>query len=177
VAERPRVVIAIPDSAESSTVAEWLSADGFEPVKRSIARAAADEIDATETALLIADAALYFKSPLHTHVRARHALMPTIVISDAAALRQEVLGGKITCLTRPVDRATFGCFVSMTLLDSRPPRRSVRKPVNRFDALVNGMPAHLVELSAEGVRLEMPRDSRAIPPYFILQVPLIGLTV
>jgi hypothetical protein len=139
---RPRVIVSLPDSTEAAAVADWLLADGYEPVKRSTPQAAADELRDRRATLLIVDAA-------HT-----------------------------VYLTRPLDRATLGCFVSMAILDGRPVRKSVRKSVNRFDAVVNGVPSHIVDVSAEGLRLEMANDRRAaLPPYFTVRVPLAGVAV
>jgi hypothetical protein len=81
-------------------------------------------------------------------------------------------------LARPLDCTTLACFVSMALLDGRPVRRSVRKPVNRFEASVNGVPSHIVDVSPEGLRLEVSREARAVlPPYFTVRVPLVGVAV
>ena len=67
------------------------------------------------------------------------------------------------------------CTVSMALLNERPARCSERKPVNRFEALANGMPSYIIDVSNEGLRLEMPRDRRTVPPpCFNVRLPLIG---
>jgi hypothetical protein len=66
----------------------------------------------------------------------------------------------------------------MAFIDDRPVRRSPRKTVQRFEALVNGIPSGIVNVSAEGLRLELPRDRRAaLPPYFAVRVPLVGVAV
>jgi hypothetical protein len=81
-------------------------------------------------------------------------------------------------LARPLDRAVLSCFVTMAILDSRPTRRSIRKPVVCIDAIVNGVPSHLLDVSPEGLRLEIPRDTRAsLPPYFTVRVPLVGVAL
>src|SRR2546421_5318835 len=141
-ANRARVIIASPDRLESGAVADWLTMDGFEPVKRSTAAAAADEIHARAFDLLIADAVFAFRDGLHAESRARRPLMPTVVIGDrAAADRSESMSHQIMHLPRPVERALLVCTVSMALADGRPARCSARKLVHRFDALVNGMPS------------------------------------
>jgi CheY-like chemotaxis protein len=175
---RPRVIVALPDSAEGAAVADWLSTDGFEPVRRPTPRAAVDEIQSRAFDLVIADAALALGSGLHTLARARNPLPPTILIGDASGTGSKGASGQTICLTRPIDRATLACFVSMAILDRRPLRRSTRKPVNRFDAFVNGMPSHIIDVSAEGLRLELPRDTRtALPPHFTVRVPLVGIAI
>lgn len=178
-ADRPRVIVALPNSTECASVADWLVADGFEPVRRSTARAAAEEMRARAFDLLIADAAFAFRDGLHTAGGRRNPLTPTVVIGDSAAAEQcEALGPRTMFLARPVERAMLVCIVSMAILDGRPIRRSARKLVNRFDAVVNGVTSHIIDVSNEGLRLEMPRDRRAVPPpYFGVRVPLIGVAV
>jgi hypothetical protein len=44
--------------------------------------------------------------------------------------------------------------------------------------VANGVPSHIVDVSAEGLRLEMLRDKRAaLPPYFTVRVPIVGVAV
>jgi hypothetical protein len=62
----------------------------------------------------------------------------------------------------------------MAFMESRPVRRSPRKTVHRFDALVNDVPASVVDVSAEGLRLEL---ARVPPPYFAVRIPLLGVAV
>lgn len=178
-ADRPRIIVALPDSTEGAAVADWLSTDGFEPVRRPTPRAAVDEVQTRAFDLVIADAALALSSGLHAMARARNPLPPTILIGDVTGGTQgRGASGQTICLTRPIDRATLTCFVSMAILDRRPLRRSVRKPVNRFDAFVNGVPSHIIDVSAEGLRLELPRDTRAaLPPHFTVRVPLVGIAI
>jgi hypothetical protein len=177
VTDRPRVILALPNSAECAAVAEWLVADGFEPVRRPTPQAAADEMRDRPFSLLIVDASHAFKRGLHPSAAARQ--VPTIVIDDAASgSHAESISGQTVYLTRPVDRAMLGCFVSMAILDNRPSRRSVRKAVNRFDAVVNGVPSHIVDVSIEGLRIEVAGERRAaLPPYFTVRVPLVGVAV
>jgi hypothetical protein len=174
VTDRPRIIISLSDPTESATVAEWLQADGFEPVRRPTLQAAAEEMRDRPFALLIVDAAYALKRGLHP---ARNA--PTIIIGDAGSgSRAESISGQTVYLPRPVDRAMLGCFVSMAIIDERPSRRSVRKQVNRVDAVVNGVPSHILDVSFEGLRLEMADGRKAaLPPYFTVRVPLVGVAV
>ena len=54
VVQRPRVIVSLPNATEAAAIAAWLRADGFEPVPRSTAQAAANET-LLPHALLIAD--------------------------------------------------------------------------------------------------------------------------
>jgi hypothetical protein len=175
VADRPRVIVSLPNATEAAAVADWLLSDGFNPVTRATAQAAADEM-ILPFALLIADVS---HRRLLMHSRGRNPLMPTILIGNAAtASSGDAFGAQTMYLSRPIDRAMFTCFVAMAMLDSRPVRRSVRKPLNRFDAVVNGVPSHIVDVSLEGLRLELSRERRAaLPPYFTVRVPLVGVAV
>jgi hypothetical protein len=179
VAERPRVIVALPHDGEAAAVANWLHADGFEPVLRSTPRAAADEMRNRSFALLICDASYAIRGGLHILSRGRNPRTVTIVVGEpGSASADGSVNGQLMVLARPIDPATLACFVSMALMDGRPTRRSVRKPINRFEAVVNGVPSHLVDVSAEGLRLEVARDRRAIlGPYFNVRVPLVGVSV
>jgi hypothetical protein len=177
--DRPRVIVALTDNLECAAVADWLVAGGFDPVRRSSAGAAAQEMQVRAFDLLVADAAAAFREGLLTLARRRNPLMPSVVIGDAATTPPpEAIAGQVMYLTRPLDRAILVCTVSMAIADGRPVRRSARKLVNRFDAIVNGIPSHIIDVSKEGVRLEMPRERRSVPPpYFNVRVPLIGVAV
>ena len=169
---RPRVIVSLSNPAEGQAVAEWLRSDGFEPVLRPTAQAAAAEM-LLPFALLIADVS---QRRLLVH-RGRNPQTPTILIGYAATASQgDAL--QTMYLSRPIDRAMLMCFVAMAILDARPVRRSVRKTVNRFEALADGAPAHIVDVSLEGLRLEMTRDRRLpLPPYFTIRVPIVGVAM
>ena len=41
---------------------------------------------------------------------------------------------------------------------------------------MNGAPSHIIDVSFEGLRIEMPRDGRpSLPPLFRVVVPMTGL--
>jgi CheY-like chemotaxis protein len=178
---RPKVVIALADRAESEVLADWLRSDGFEPVPLAPHRPAADELKRHTYDLLIADFDLAFRGGLHaiSRGRTRSPQTPTVVVGNvdkeaqASAERHHAM-----YLERPVDHAALVCLVSMVILEGRPERRSPRKSVARFEAVVDGVPSNIIDVSNEGLRLEIPRDRRsASPPYFKVRVPLIGVAL
>ena len=176
-AGRPRVIVALPDPLEGATVAEWLKANNFEPIYRTNPNAAAAEMQRPFD-LLIADAMWAVGTALQSGARARNPLVPTILIGEAVDRRATAVNGQTMYMSRPIDKTVLACFVSMALMDDQPVRRSPRKTVQRFDALVNGLPSGIVDVSPEGLRLEVPRDSRStLPPYFAVRVPLVGIAV
>jgi hypothetical protein len=81
-------------------------------------------------------------------------------------------------LGRPVERATLMCTITMAMMDERPVRRSPRKNVDRFEAVVDGTRSNIIDVSPEGLRLEIPADRRsAPPPFFSVRVPVIGVAL
>ena len=166
---------------ECASVADWLYAEGFEPVRTTTVSRAFQELNERPFSLLVADFDFAFRGGLQavSRERMRNAKAPGIVLgpADPAA---EALAVKCDAmyLCRPVEQAALVCMVQMAMLESRPERRSVRKPV-RFDAIVGGVPAHLIDVSKEGMRLEIPRTRSAAPPppLFTVRVALIGVNI
>ncbi len=178
---RPRIVIATPDRAECEVLADWLAADGYEPVRAVNLRAASDEIQARTFDLLVSDYVFAFRGGLHAVSRghARNPQTPTLIIGDtsqeARALTER---HHTTYLERPIDHASLVCMVSMLVMENRPVRRSPRKTVPRLEAVVDGIRGRLLDVSNEGLRLEIPRTGRsATPPYFNVRVPLVGVSL
>ena len=176
---RPRVIVALTSVNECSSVADWLTAEGFEPVRRATSRSALDEMQVRAFDLLIADAEFVFRDGLHAASRKRNPSTPTIVVGDAAAgAICEAVGRQAMFLARPIEPVMLSCTVSMALMDGRPVRRSERKLVNPISAVVNGVRSRIIDVSNEGLRLEVPNDGRWVPlPYFNIRVPIIGTAV
>lgn len=174
-----RVIVALPDSAECAAVADWLAAEGFEPVVRASLQTAADEMHSRPFDLLLADETFVFRQGLRAGGRIRNGRVPTIVIGGAPdAPANDAMSAQVMYLSRPVDRTLLACFVSMAILDGRPTRRSMRKPVARFDAFVNGLPVRLVDVSNEGMRIEMPPGRLApLAAAFSIRIPFVGVSV
>jgi hypothetical protein len=176
-AGRPRVIVALPDWTEGSLVANWLSENQFEPVHRSTMEAAASEMRTRPFSLIIADAIWAGSNAFQTPDRGCNPTAPNILIADANDRRARAMDGQAMYLTRPIELAVLSCFVSMALMEERPVRRSPRKTVQRFDAIVNGEPAAILDVSTEGFRLELPRARRLPPPYFGVRIPLVGVAI
>jgi len=166
-ASRPRIVIATPHPNECTAAADWLQAEGFEPVKATTLSRAAQEIKERTFDLVLADFDFAFRGGLQalSRERVRNPKAPSVVIGPADAASQALAVRRDAMyLTRPVDQTGLVCMVQMAVMESRPERRSMRKPVNRFDAIVGGVPSHIVDVSNEGLRLEIPRSHAAPPP-------------
>lgn len=178
VSERPRVIIALSDRAESAALAEWLAADGFEPVRRPTPQSAVEEMRTHTFDVLIADASVNGRPPLRAEGRLRRAGTPAILVGNTAPQRGETVTSQPMYLARPLERAVLICYINMAILEGSPLRRSERKMVNGLAATVNGVPARILDVSTEGVRIEMLREKRAaLPPYFVVRVPMMGVGV
>jgi hypothetical protein len=175
----PRIILALPDVIESATIGEWLSSNRFDPVRRADARTAAREMNAHDFDLLVADATLAVRDGLLTVSRQRNPATAAVVIGNGPQVEaRDAVSRHAIYLERPLDRATLLCTVMMAIMEGRPARRSPRKTANRFEAVVNGVPSHIIDASHHGLRLQMPgRGISALPPYFNVRVPLIGVAV
>ena len=79
-------------------------------------------------------------------------------------------------IDRPVTRDTFLLSVALALAEGRPARRSARKLVPRLLSSIDGVTSKVVDVSTEGVRLEITGATpSALPPYFTLRVPGFGV--
>jgi CheY-like chemotaxis protein len=176
---RPRVVVALQDRTECAAVADWLTAKGYDPLPRSSLRAAADEMHAQAFDLLITDAGFALQDGLRRAERTRNTRIPVILIGNATEEpKGHAVNGQAMFLARPLDQATLMCFVLMAILDHRPERRSIRKPVTHIDAYVNGLPVRIVDVSNEGLCLVTPPDrSSLLPPSFNVRIPLVGVSL
>jgi len=175
---RQQVIVATSNVDESEAFAAWLDSEGFEPLIRTSAKGAAETVASQPFDLLVADAGFVLTGGLRGFGLARFRETPVVVLGDAQAGRAcAPLGPQIMFLERPVDRATLIVTVTMALMDARAERRSPRRTIVPFEATVNGVASHIIDVSREGVRLEIPRDRRMVTPNFVMRVPLIGVGV
>ena len=178
-ADRHRIIIALSDRAEAAAIAAWLADDGFEPVLRPTPPMASEEMRARPFDLLIADAPRDGRVAMRPEGQVRRALTPAILIGNATASRDKAVTNRPIFLTRPVDRAHLKCYVTMALLEGSPIRCSERKLVQPFEAIIHGVPSHIIDVSVEGLRIRAPHDrhSAALPPEFVVRVPLMGVGI
>jgi CheY-like chemotaxis protein len=159
-------------------LADWIAADGCEPVRAPSLRSAIDEMQARTFDLLVADYGLAFRGGLHalSRGRTRNAQTPAVIVGPAdESSRTQAEHHNAMYVERPVERSALICLVAMIIMEHRPVRRSVRKPVPRLEAIVDGVTSRLLDVSNEGLRLEIPRGRRASPPFFNVKIPLIGV--
>jgi CheY-like chemotaxis protein len=176
-AVRARAIIATPNGAEGEQFADWLTTEGFDAVKAATPAGAVAALTARPFDLLLTDAGFAFRDGLDASARPhrRNPLTPTIVVGDTPSAQTQAEMRGAMYLGRPVERDTLMCSVTMAMMDERPVRRSPRKSVDRFEAVVDGMRSNIIDVSPEGLRLEISTDRRSSPPpFFSVRVPLIG---
>ena len=64
----------------------------------------------------------------------------------------------------------------MAIADTVSVRRSERMST-RLGVVVQGVPSQIIDLSKEGMRIEMPRRLTVPPPLFDVVVPMLGVKV
>jgi hypothetical protein len=174
---RPRIAVASPLASECTFIADWLTPEGFEPLRLSNPTRVTDELRDRAFDLLVVDAGLAM--PAINAVRARTPLIPIVVLGepDPIAESQAMARGAVY-LTRPIDRTVFVCTVAMAIMESRPVRRSERKRA-RVAVVVQGVPSQIIDVSREGMRLEIPRTLKDAPPPPVVDVdvPILGVAL
>lgn len=172
---KPRIVVASPDRTEVALLSDWLTAEGLEPLPARSLPGALEQVRSQSFDVLIADERFAFEGRLQATARASNARAPVVVIGDTGAGRAERHG--TFHVGRPVDQTLLLCHVAMAIIEGRPARRSQRKRIIPFDALVEGVSGYVIDVSTEGMRLELPRGRVAPPPQFTVRIPLVGIAL
>jgi CheY-like chemotaxis protein len=174
---RPIVIVASPDRNEVALLSEWLSSEGLEPLAARSLQAAIHEVQSRTYDVLIADAAFAFDGELQRVARNHNARAPLVVVGGDAGTRARAERNGTFHVGRPVDQTVLLCHVAMAIAEGRPARRSERKRITPFEAVVEGRHAYIIDISNEGLRLALPRQRCAPPPQFAFRIPLIGVAL
>jgi hypothetical protein len=176
---RTRIAVASRSHVERTALVEWLDSGGYHGVPVPFPTAPAREIEALNFEMLILDSELMTVGSLIHVARYRPSPRPVIVVGDEdveAEVEAERRGA--TYLMRPLDKGAVNFAVTLALAEGRPMRRSARKPVPPMPAVIDGVPARVIDVSYEGVRLELAaRDRATLPPFFTLRVPMFDVSV
>lgn len=169
-----KIGVACPIPGERAAFLEWLSLAGYEPVPMldidSVGRDYGRPIEA-----LIADVSLVSASDLPRIVRTLGPNRPLILVGDPEAAI-EAVPKDAAWMDRPVTREGFLLQLALALAEGRPARRSPRKLVPNLLSSIDGVSSNIVDVSSEGVRLEIKgAASISLPPYFTLRVPGFGV--
>jgi hypothetical protein len=170
-----KIGVACPVPGERAAFLEWLTLAGYEPVPMLNIDGISRELNNRPIEALIADVSLVPKSELPRLVKVLGPNRALILVGAADQAIEEV-PKDATWMDRPVTRETFLLSVALGLAEGRPSRRSPRRLVPKLLSSIDGMSSTVVDVSMEGVRLEIAGASpAALPPYFTLKIPGFGV--
>lgn len=170
-----RIGVACPILGERAAFMEWLQAAGYEPVPMLDLDLLARDLSTRPVEALIADVTLVPAIELPRLIRILGANRPLIVVGEPASALERV-PRDVTWIDRPVTRENFLLSIALALAEGRPARRSPRKRVPRLLSQIDGVSAKVMDVSSEGVRLEVAGATpSALPPYFTLRVSAFGI--
>ena len=171
-----RIGVACPILGERAAFMDWLSAAGYEPVPMLDLDLLGRDLSARPVEALIADVALVSAADLPRLIRLLGPNRPLIVVGEPGK-SLETVPRDVTWIDRPVTRDNFLLSIALALAEGRPARRSPRKRVPRLLSQIDGVSAKVMDVSSEGVRLEVTGAApSALPPYFTLRVSAFGIS-
>lgn len=173
-----RVGMALTNADESRMMAAWLTAAEMEVETLVEACAVASNVAGRGVGCVVADGALIASGYL-TSLRRHDGRVPVVAIVDPGTQHDPAFKrAGVSVVTRPCDAATLALTVSLAYGESRQARRRPRQRAPRVPSRVSGVPATIVDISRDGVRLELARAYAArLGPQFRLQVPMVALDV
>jgi hypothetical protein len=154
---------------------EWLDAAGYEPRPMLDLDSLARDLESRPIEVLIADAMLTRPVDLPLVIKTLTTNRPLILVGNSGTAPQGIIRDA-TWLDRPVSIDDLKMAVALALAEGRPARRSRRKSVTYLHSTVDGVAAHIVDVSYEGVRLQLNgAQPSALAPYFTMRVPGFGV--
>lgn len=170
-----KIGVACPIPGERAAFLEWLSQAGYEPLPMLNLDSVGRELSSRPIEALIADVALVSRADLPKLVRLLGGNRPLILVGAPQDAIEEV-PSDAAWISRPVTREAFLLSIALALAEGRPARRSPRRLVSRLNSSIDGVAAQVMDVSAEGVRLEISGASTSVlPPFFTLRVPGFGV--
>ncbi len=171
-ANQIKIGVACPVAGERAAFFEWLTKAGYEPVAVSGLDTVTRDMNIEA---LIADVSLLPNRDLTRIVRVLGPNRPLVLVGRAKDCIEKV-PRDATWMNRPVTKANFQLSIALALAEGRPARRSPRVVVPRLPSTIDGVSSKIMDLSSEGVRLEISGASTSVlPPYFTLRVPGFGV--
>jgi hypothetical protein len=176
-ATKVRVGVACPIPGERAAFIEWLNGAGYEPVPMLDIDSVARDLSTRPIEALISDARFVTAIDLPRIVRLLGPNRPLVLVGPRGK-GPEAVPRDATWIDRPATKETFLLLVALALAEGRPARRSPRKCVPNLMSTIDGVAAKVMDVSDEGVRLEVCEvQTTALPPYFTLRVPGFGLAI
>jgi hypothetical protein len=167
-----KIGVACPIPGERAAFIEFLSHAGYQPAPMISLDTIGRELTAAQPIeALIADVSLVSKAELARLIKVLGPNRPVILVGSPGEAIEDV-PRDAAWMDRPVTRDAFLLSVALGLAEGRPSRRSPRKLVPRLMSSIDGISSKVMDVSTEGVRLEISGTSpSSLPPFFTLKVP------
>ena len=170
-----KIGVACPIAGERAAFFEWLTKAGYEPVAVNSIDVVSRDLNTRSIEALIADVSLVPAKDLPRVVKMLGPNRPLVLVGHKKDCI-EAVPRDATWMNRPVTPDNFQLSVALALAEGRPARRSPRRIVPKLLSTVDGVSSKIVDVSTEGVRLEISNGSTSVlPPYFTLRVPGFGV--
>jgi len=174
--KRIKIGVACPIPGERAAFLEWLKVDEYAAVPMLDIDAIGRDLNTRPIEALIADVKLVPAADLARVVKTLGPNRPLILVGNPEDAIEDV-PRDATWIDRPVTKENFMLSIQLALAEGRPARRSPRRIVPQLPSSVDGVSSKIVDVSNEGVRLEVSGASPSIlPPYFTLRVPGFGVS-
>ncbi len=173
-----KVGLALPNHDERATVSEWLT-DADMRVETLVEACKVDsDVTGRGFACVVADGEL-LKSGYLGGAQKPGSRVPVVALVDASAATDPAFSrAGVSALVRPFDAKGLTLAVSLAHGDARPARAGARRRTPRVPSKVSDAPAIILDISRDGVRLELSRAHAAkLGPQFRFQVPMVALDV
>ena len=172
--------MACPVSGERAAFSDWLRDVSIEPVLLVDACLVSSDVAGLRLTAVVADAALLTREYIAA-LRRVDGRLPIVAVGEPGDPNERLLVKRgVSFYPRPLDQATFMLAASLAIGEGRPARRSLRRLVPRLPSRIDGASAFLLDVSSEGVRVEISGEAGAkLGPQFQVQVPFssVGVTV
>lgn len=175
----PRVGVACPRPGERAAICDWLRSAGFEPVLLVDACFVSTDVGGRPLLLVVADASVLTAAFL-AGLRKGDPNRPVLAVGDAGDPNEAMLARKdVSFHIRPLDEKALILAVSLANAEGRSLRRSERRIVPRLATTIEGEAAVLIDVSNEGLRLELGSNAgaRRLSPQFVVHVPMLKVGV
>lgn len=159
-------------------MADWLRTVEIEPVVLVDACFVNTVVAGRPLDCVVADASLLTPHFLAA-LRRGDPKKAIIAIGDEGDANQESLPRQhVAFHVRPIAEKELLLAVSLRVAEGRPFRRSPRRLVERLTTTIDGEPAVLIDVSNEGLRLELAAAKGAkLSPQFVVHVPALKMDV
>ena len=171
-----QVGLAFPHRDERDAIVTWLSAAGMEVELLVDACRIDSEVAGRGYGCVVADGT-FLRNGYLASLRRQDPRLPIVAVTDAADAELPIFRRGVSVVTRPLDARMLALSVSLAHGEGRQARRP-RTRTPRVPSRASGVAATVMDISREGVRLELSCGAVAkLGPQFRFEVPMVALDV